>query len=105
MKYAYFDASSGLSGDMILGALLDLGASRPKFKKMIADLGLPVRLRIHDVERSHLRGLKVDVDIVKPTAHARHWSDIERFVKRAPLAPAVQYSAPNSTGTTVGWKS
>ena len=90
MKYAYFDASSGLSGDMILGALLDLGASRPKFKKMIADLGLPVRLRIHDVERSHLRGLKVDVDIVKPTAHARHWSDIERFVKRAPLAPAVK---------------
>jgi pyridinium-3,5-bisthiocarboxylic acid mononucleotide nickel chelatase len=90
MKYAYFDASSGLSGDMILGALLDLGASRPKFKKMIADLGLPVRLKIHDVERSHLRGLKVDVDIVRPTAHARHWADIERFVKRAPLVPAVK---------------
>ena len=90
MKYAYFDASSGLSGDMILGALLDLGASRPKFKKMIADLGLPVRLKIHDVERSHLRGLKIDVDIIEPTAHARHWADIERFVKRAPLAPAVK---------------
>ena len=90
MKYAYFDAFSGLSGDMILGALLDLGVSRPKFKKMIADLGLPVRLKIHDVERSHLRGLKVDVDIVKPTAQARHWADIERFVKRAPLAPAVK---------------
>jgi uncharacterized protein (TIGR00299 family) protein len=90
MKYAYFDASSGLSGDMILGALLDLGASRPKFKKMIADLGLSVRLKIHDVERSHLRGLKIDVDIIEPTAHARHWADIERFVKRAPLAPAVK---------------
>ena len=90
MKYAYFDASSGLSGDMIMGALLDLGASRPKFKKMIADLGLPVRLKIHDVERSHLRGLKIDVDIIEPTAHARHWADIERFVKRAPLAPAVK---------------
>jgi uncharacterized protein (TIGR00299 family) protein len=90
MKYAYFDASSGLSGDMILGALLDLGASRPKFKRMIADLGLPVRLKIHDVERSHLRGLKVDVDIVRPTAHARHWADVERFVKRAPLVPTVK---------------
>jgi len=51
MKYAYFDASSGLSGDMILGALLDLGASQPKFKKAIDALGLPVRLKIHDVDR------------------------------------------------------
>jgi uncharacterized protein (TIGR00299 family) protein len=90
MKYAYFDASSGLSGDMILGALLDLGASRPHFKKMIADLGLPVRLKIHDVERSHLRGLKVDVEIVHPTARARRWADIERFIKKAPLSSAVK---------------
>jgi len=90
MKYIYFDASSGLSGDMILGALLDLGVSRPKFKKMIDSLGLPVRLKIHDVERSHLRGLKVDVDVVKATAKARHWADIERFVRKSPLAPAVK---------------
>jgi len=90
MKYAYFDASSGLSGDMILGALLDLGASRPRFKKAIEALDLPVRLKIHDVERSHLRGLKVDVDIVHPTAQARHWADIERFIKKAPLVPAVK---------------
>ncbi len=90
MKYAYFDASSGLSGDMVLGALLDLGASRPRFKKMIADLGLPVRLKIHDVERSHLRGLKVDVAIVRPTARARRWADIERFIRKAPLVPAVK---------------
>ena len=90
MKYAYLDASSGLSGDMILGALLDLGASRPHFRKMIAALGLPVRLKIHDVERSHLRGLKVDVDIIRPTAQARHWSDIERFIRKSPLSPAVK---------------
>jgi hypothetical protein len=90
MKYAYFDASSGLSGDMILGALLDLGVSRPKFKKAIKALDLPVRLKIHDVERSYLRGLKVDVDVIQPNAQARHWADIERFIKKAPLASAVK---------------
>jgi pyridinium-3,5-bisthiocarboxylic acid mononucleotide nickel chelatase len=90
MKYAYFDASSGLSGDMILGALLDLGVSRPKFKKAIKALGLPVRLKIHDVERSHLRGLKVDVEVIRPNTPARHWADIERFIKKAPLASAVK---------------
>ena len=61
MKYIYFDAKAGLSGDMILGALLDLGMSRAKFKARMAKLRLPVNIRIRDVERSHLRGLKVDV--------------------------------------------
>ena len=90
MKFAYFDASSGLSGDMILGALLDLGASRLRFKKMVESLRLPVRLAFHEVERSHLRGLKVDIKIVQQASHARHWDDIERFIKKAPLPAPVK---------------
>jgi len=90
MKYIYFDASSGLSGDMILGALLDLGASRPKFKKAIDSLKLPVTLKFRDVERSHLRGLKIDVLITKTTGPARHWDDVESFIRRCPFSPAVK---------------
>ena len=41
MKYVFFDASSGLSGDMILGALLDLGVDHALFKDRMADLRLP----------------------------------------------------------------
>jgi pyridinium-3,5-bisthiocarboxylic acid mononucleotide nickel chelatase len=90
MKYVYFDASAGLSGDMFLGALLDLGAPRAEFRKAVAGLKLPVRLKIGDVERSHLRGLKVDVRIEGPGSPARHWADIERFIRRAPLAASVR---------------
>ena len=90
MKYVYFDAASGLSGDMILGALLDLGVSRPKFRAAMAKLGLPVRIGIGDVERSHFRGLKVDVRIKGPGSAARHWKDIALLIRKAGLAPAVR---------------
>lgn len=90
MKYVYLDASAGLSGDMFLGALLDLGASRAGFKRAVNGLGLPVTLAFREVERSHLRGLKVDVRVKGPGSPARHWADIEGFLRRAPLAAPVK---------------
>ncbi len=90
MTYVYLDASAGLSGDMFLGALLDLGVARAEFKRAMNGLGLPVAVSFREVERSHLRGLKVDVKIKGPGSPARHWADIERFIRRAPLAAAVK---------------
>ena len=63
MKYIYFDASSGLSGDMILGALLDLGVAPSLFKKKMAELKLPVDIQIQETKRASLRGLKVTVKV------------------------------------------
>ncbi len=90
MKYAYFDASAGLSGDMILAALLDLGASRSRFKAAMDGLGLPVSLRLHEVSREHLRGLKVDVVLKGPASHARRLRDIRAFISKTKLSPAVK---------------
>jgi len=94
MKYAYFDASSGLSGDMILGALLDLGASTKTFKDAMAELKLPVEIRTKEVTRAGLRGLKVDVVIKKGgESPARHWHDIESLVLKSPFSEPVKERA------------
>ena len=41
MKLAYFDCSSGISGDMTLGALVDLGVELEQLNAAIGSLGLP----------------------------------------------------------------
>ncbi len=90
MKYAYLDASSGLSGDMCLGAFLDLGVSPAAFKAAINRLGLPVRVKVREVERSHLRALKVDVDIQGRGSQARRFKDIAGLIKKADLPSPVK---------------
>jgi len=90
MKFIYFDASSGLSGDMILGALLDLGVSSSLFKEKMAGLKLPVDIRVKETKRTSLRALKVDVLVKKQKSAPRKWSDIETFIKKSPFSPSIQ---------------
>ncbi len=81
MKFLYFDASSGLSGDMILGALLDLGVPKTLFSEKMAGLNLPVDIQIKETKRSSLRGLTVDVSVKKSTHNsARKWKDVKDLI-------------------------
>jgi len=93
MNFLYFDTSAGISGDMILGALLDLGVAPDRFKEQISKLKLPVEIDIRDVQRSSLRGLKVDVH-VKHTHHIhRRWADIEQLISGSSFSPKVREKA------------
>jgi len=38
MKIAYFDCFSGVSGDMVLGALIDAGADFDALKKILSTI-------------------------------------------------------------------
>jgi uncharacterized protein (TIGR00299 family) protein len=93
MKYLYFDATSGLSGDMILGALLDLGIPPDSFKEAVAGLGLPVDIEIYDTKRSSLRGLKVDVNVKRQDTAVRYWADIESLINDSPFKDIVKKRA------------
>lgn len=91
MNFLYFDGSSGMSGDMILGALLDLGISHDLFRQKMAGLNLPVDIRIKETKRSNLRGLKVDVHVDKtPEKVTRKWKDVEGLIQGSPFSDKVK---------------
>src|ERR1039457_2419095 len=61
MRIAYLDCFSGISGDMFLGALVDVGVS-PKFlEDTVAALDIGARLEISRVVRGGIAATKVDV--------------------------------------------
>jgi uncharacterized protein (TIGR00299 family) protein len=90
MKYVYFDGSSGLSGDMVLAALLDLGVSPALFKEKLAGLKLPVAITVRRVRRGGFAALKVDVEVRRKARVERTYADIERIVLRSRFGPAVK---------------
>ncbi len=93
MKYIYFDASAGLSGDMILGALLDLGVPSSLFREKMAELKLPVEIQLKETKRATLRGLKVDVLVKAKKTVERKRSDIEDIIKRSSFSSSVKKNA------------
>lgn len=89
MKTAYFDAFSGLSGDMIVGALLDGGAGFDALNRVIATLGLKdYRLAARAKSASGIVATKFEVEIAQPQPE-RHLSEIVQMIRRGELAQGV----------------
>ena len=61
MRVAYLECFSGISGDMLLGALLEVGVSEDLLRRTIASLNIGAELRVSRVERSGISSTKVDV--------------------------------------------
>ena len=82
MTIAYFDCQVGVSGDMILGALVDAGASLPLMQDALA--GLPdefqVGLKKEEVTRGGIRASHVQVEGNLTPAHGRSFADLLRLV-------------------------
>jgi len=90
MKYVYLDASSGISGDMCLGALLDLGVDPALFKERMAGLRLPVEISVRRVRRGGFAAVKVDVEVHGHEHIERTFSDVERIILKSRFAAAVK---------------
>ena len=83
MKSAFLDAFSGLSGDMIAGAMLDAGADFDDLRAALASLPLDgYRVATRRKVVSGISALKFDVE-VSAAQPERHLSDIREIVRRA----------------------
>ncbi|HLD89092.1 MAG TPA: nickel pincer cofactor biosynthesis protein LarC [Candidatus Nanoarchaeia archaeon] len=86
MKALYFNCSSGISGDMIVGALLDLGADRQMLLDELKKLNLRnYKIRIKKVSRRGIRATKFNV-ITKPEHEHRHLSDINKIIDESGIS-------------------
>src|SRR6516164_6787244 len=61
MRIAYLDCFSGVSGDMMLGALLHAGVDAELFRRTIAALGVDARIAVETVNRSGISSTRVRV--------------------------------------------
>ena len=95
MKIAYFDCFSGISGNMILGALIDAGLSADALRRELARLNLKGwDLEVSSVRRSSITATLVDVHVTESGVH-RHLPDIEEIIDRSTLSDQVKETSKN----------
>ncbi len=94
MKILYYDCFSGISGDMNLGAMIDLGVEAEWLKGELNKLNLPGwEIKTERDQRHGIFGTKVTVDqTVKEHVH-RHMSDIRNIINNSDLSDAVKYTS------------
>ena len=91
MKVAYFDCFSGISGDMILGALIHLGVPGDFIEKHIRNIPLEgFRLETSIAARMHIHGQQVKVVVEDQDNHPRDYQEIKTLIQESPLTETVK---------------
>jgi uncharacterized protein (TIGR00299 family) protein len=93
-RHLWVDASAGVAGDMLLGALLDAGADLDSVCRAVeAVLPQTVRLVTSRVQRAGLAALKVDVETRHDEHPHRAWSDLRDTLSTAEVSDRVRRDA------------
>jgi uncharacterized protein (TIGR00299 family) protein len=93
MTLAWWDCRAGASGDMVLGALVDAGASLAGMQAAVDGVGVePIRLEAGEVTRAGLAATKVDVHVGR-TDVVRTWGNIRGLLENAALDEPVRSRA------------
>ena len=96
-RVIYFDCFSGISGDMILGALVNLGVDIKEIQNCLKSLNLKAcKLNSQQVKRNGFIGTKVNV-ILNHTSqkshHARSFKDIKSLIEKSDLPKIVKFNS------------
>ncbi|MGW7285205.1 nickel pincer cofactor biosynthesis protein LarC [Streptomyces sp. NPDC054847] len=93
-RVAWIDATSGVAGDMVLGALLDAGASLDAAQAAV-DAVIPssVRLTRTEVTRCGMRAARAVVEVLAEDQPHRTWRTIRELLRSAEVAEPVRAGA------------
>jgi len=92
MRILYYDCFAGISGDMNLGAMIDLGVDADYLRNELAKLNIKgFQLKTEKAERRGISGVLATVE-VKKTWHEkhRHLKDVEDIVNSSALSDKVK---------------
>ncbi len=87
MKIIYFDCFSGISGDMIIGALIDVGLDFSFLRKELEKLSLEgYRIESKRVVKNGITGIKFNViENHKPSDKERNLNEINKIIDNSKL--------------------
>ncbi|WP_107850167.1 nickel pincer cofactor biosynthesis protein LarC [Campylobacter concisus] len=87
-KILYYDASSGISGDMNLAALVGLGVDFSYLCSELEKLNLSGEFRLEqkNVVKNGIAATKIDVVLLKSQPHARSYADIKQILANSNLS-------------------
>jgi uncharacterized protein (TIGR00299 family) protein len=88
----YLDAFSGISGDMLVGALADAGAGQTAIASAIAALEIGASVSFEKVKRRGIGATKFHVAVEHQHAH-RHLSHIVKIIEKANLPERAKTNA------------
>ena len=90
MRTAYFDLISGISGDMTVAALLDLGVPRKRLQEELGKLaGIDFRIRVGKKTVNGIRAARFQV-IPGEDQPRRSWSGIRGLIEGSGLSAEVE---------------
>lgn len=91
MKIGYFDCFSGASGDMILGALLDVGLSQKGLKETLDRLKIPkVRIKVRKVNKAGIEATKVYVEGKDEGKHHRNLKELIEIIEKSSIEKEIK---------------
>jgi uncharacterized protein (TIGR00299 family) protein len=91
MKAMYLDCFSGISGNMLLGALLHAGVPEELLRQQLSSLPVDgYSITIENVSKNGIQAVYVNVQMTHEHHHHRHLSDIFHIIDNSKLVEKVK---------------
>jgi len=92
MEDIFIECSPGISGDMLLGALYDLGVPKNVIEKPLIDLGLTglYKLEFKESKSCSIRGIKAKVENIDCGPTKRDWRSIKELILHGKIEEKLQ---------------